>query len=143
VGGLSLAHNYLDDAEAYLVAARQLDDHPGHFSPKYFLLSHAVELALKAYVLAKGDAERETRKIRHDLDAALSRAVALGLTSSTELQNVVRLVAPPHRDYSFRYGNSSQTHILRRADNFEATVSALISDVSAALPEHPALLKIS
>jgi hypothetical protein len=79
VGGLSLAHSYLGDAEGYLSAARLLDEHAGQFSPKFFLLCHAIELVLKAFILAKGGTEKETKKIKHDLIAAWSRAVALGL----------------------------------------------------------------
>jgi hypothetical protein len=143
VARLSLAHNYLDDAEAYLSAAKQLDGHASHFSPKYFLLCHAIELALKAYILGQGGTEKEAKKIRHDLTAAWSRAVALGFPSSTELETIVRLVAPPHRDYSFRYSNQSWTHMLPSANMFDVTVSGLIQQVSATLPENPAVVRIA
>ncbi|WP_439370842.1 HEPN domain-containing protein [Bradyrhizobium sp. DASA03120] len=140
--GLSLADNYLDDAEAYLSAAKQLTADLSHFSPKYFLLSHAIELAIKAYILAKGGCERETKRIRHDLDAALARALELGLQPSEDLQKLVQRVAPAHRDYSFRYSSEPWTHILPSADSFENTVAELINQVSAALPDHHAVLRI-
>jgi HEPN domain len=143
VMGLSLAHNYLDDAEVYLSAAKQLTEDPSHFSPKYFLLSHAIELAIKAYILAKGGSERETKKIKHDLDAALVRAVELGLQPSTGLQKIVQHIAPAHRDYSFRYSNQAWTHFLPNTDSFEGTVAELIKQVSANLPDHAGVLRIT
>ena len=143
VGGLSLAHDYLGDAEAYLASARRLDEHAGQFSPKYFLFCHAIELALKAYILAKGGTEGETRTIRHDLIAAWSRAADLGLRSTNaELHRIIEQVAPPHADYSFRYGKS-WTRILPRAEVFDAAVSDLIKDVSPTVMDHPAILRIT
>src|SRR5205809_22903 len=61
VGGLTLAHQYLGDAVSYVSAAKLLDESDGHFSPKYFLLCHALELALKAYILATGSTEKDTK----------------------------------------------------------------------------------
>lgn len=143
VGGLSLAHNYLGDAEGYLSAARQLDEHAGQFSPKYFLLCHAIELALKAFILAMGGTEKETRKIKHDLTAAWSRAVALGLQpKNAEFSGIVERLAKPHKDYSFRYGKS-WTHILPRSDLFEAAVSDLINDVTPTVMDCPVVLRIT
>jgi hypothetical protein len=40
-----------------------LDEYASHFSPKYFLLCHAIELALKAYILAEGGTEKETKQL--------------------------------------------------------------------------------
>jgi hypothetical protein len=142
VMGVSLAHNYLDDAEGYLSAAKLLGEDLSYFSPKYFLLSHAIELAIKAYILGKGDSERATKKIKHDLDAALVRAVELGLQPSTDLQKIVRRIAPAHRDYSFRYSSQTWTHFLPSTDSFESTVAELIKQVSADLPDHAAVLRI-
>jgi len=128
-----------------------MDEDAGQFSPKYFLLCHAIELALKAYILAKGGTEREIKKIRHNLIAAWSRAliaawsraVELGLQSkNAELHRVVKQVAPAHADYSFRYGKS-WTHILPPAEVFDAAVSDLIKDVSQSVIDHPAILRIT
>jgi hypothetical protein len=45
-----------------------------HFNPRYFPYCHAIELALKAYILASGGEDREVRKIKHDLGKAYRRA---------------------------------------------------------------------
>jgi HEPN domain len=131
-------------ADAYLSAARKLDEHDGHFSPKYFLLSHALELALKAFIVANGGTEREIKKIRHYLEKALSRAIELGLRpTSSELADVVGKIAVPHEDYSFRYANSCWTHILPSTDALQACVASLIDDVTPAVErQRPAVLRI-
>jgi hypothetical protein len=143
VGGLTLAHQYLGDAVSYLSAAKLLDEHEGHFSPKYFLLSHAIELALKAYILATGGTEKQTKKIRHDLNLAWQKAVANGLRSNnSDLPKIIERIAPAHLDYSFRY-NRSWSFILPQAEVFEAAVSDLINNVLLVLQQHPAILRIA
>ena len=53
-----VAIGYIVDARSYLDAARliqSVEEHqPGLFSPIYFLLCHAIELVLKAYILTSG-----------------------------------------------------------------------------------------
>lgn len=52
------------------------------FSPvPYYLFSRSIELALKAFLLAKGFPKRKLkhRSIGHDLEKALKKAVSLGL----------------------------------------------------------------
>jgi hypothetical protein len=49
--------------------------------PAYFLAGRAIELALKSYMLLKGEDERSLRRVSHDLAKALDEAVRLGLLS--------------------------------------------------------------
>ena len=49
--------------------------------PAYFLAGRAIELALKSYMLLKGEDERSLRRVSHDLAEALDEAVRLGLPS--------------------------------------------------------------
>ena len=137
---LTSAFDYRDDSEAFLSAANQLDD--VQLIPKYFLLCHSIELALKAHILGHGGTNGEIRKIKHDLRAALKRARELGLQPAAEVEEVVRLVAPPHKDYSFRYTNDMWTQVLPTLEALAATVAALIKQVSEALPPHTAILQI-
>jgi hypothetical protein len=45
--------------------------------PTYYLLGHAIELALKSFLLAKGDSQnRLRRRIGHDLRKAAQRVIA-------------------------------------------------------------------
>jgi hypothetical protein len=143
VGGLTLAHRYLGDAVSYVSAARKLDESEGEFSPKYFLLCHALELALKAYILATGGTEKDTKKIKHDLELAWGTAIKNGLVSKNpDLSKLIERVALAHSDYSFRY-NKTCTFILPQAQVFEVAVSGLIDDVMPVVQPHLGVLKIS
>ena len=49
--------------------------------PRYFLLCHAIELALKAFLALHGESESDLRlKFGHDLKKVLKRAKEFGLT---------------------------------------------------------------
>jgi hypothetical protein len=52
--------------------------------PRYFALCHATELALKAFLLAHGWFDRQTRSpvFRHDISNLMSEAIQLGLNIS-------------------------------------------------------------
>lgn len=72
--------------------------------PIYFLLSHALELALKAFLAAKGKEYDELVDIGHDLEWAYRETLALGLT--IEHQYAAPLIARLsdfHRKFVFRY----------------------------------------
>lgn len=60
-------------ANSYFAAAsRLLEEHVAEtFLPSLFLLSHALELHLKSYLLSQGMSDRQLRSIGHDLLACL------------------------------------------------------------------------
>lgn len=47
--------------------------------PLYFLLGHAIELALKAFLISTAMTESEVKKHSHDLDLSLTTARNFGL----------------------------------------------------------------
>jgi hypothetical protein len=104
-----VAIGHITDVRAYLRAARLIDSAADGdislSSPIYFLLSHAIELVLKAYILAAGGTEAELRpqKVRHQLDELRNRAGALGYSPSEKLSAVIDMLAPYHANHSFRY----------------------------------------
>jgi hypothetical protein len=106
-----VAIGYIVDARSYLDAARlieSVEEHqPALSSPIYFLLCHAIELVLKAYILASGGTEAKLRqqKIRHNLDGLRNLAVSLGYSPSKKIDAVIDLLAPHHANHSFRYRN--------------------------------------
>ena len=53
--------------------------------PRYFMLCHAIELALKAYLALHGVSVRklQSRKFGHDLEKLLSKAMERGLNIRT------------------------------------------------------------
>lgn len=82
---------YADD---YFQAALAVDDKLGHHHhiapiPALYLLGHALELCLKAFLLAKGIPLRDVRdskKYGHKLHSAMRKAKELGLGQLVELQ---------------------------------------------------------
>jgi hypothetical protein len=53
-----LAIGFANDSEAYIGAAQQLENFRS-FGPRYFLFCHALELLLKAQILASGGDQKE------------------------------------------------------------------------------------
>ena len=78
------------------------------FSPvAAFLYYRAIELTLKAYLLARGDGLEHLAALRHDLIALLTEAHARGIDavlvlSSDELQ-LLRDGTPDYRDHTLAY----------------------------------------
>lgn len=103
------SRRYLDRAQSYGRAATTLAllgiPEEGH-QPFFMLVSHAVELALKA-VIAGGDADDERLIILgHDLTLCLRVAGEQGLdldTCGREVEAVVGALAMPHLAQVLRY----------------------------------------
>ncbi len=94
------------DAGDYMIAAENLrtDEHSIYLvAPTYFLRSHAIELLLKACLLANGWTIKRCEKLGHQLGKAMSEAEAVGLVLSHETRSVVKTLSPLHEDYTFRY----------------------------------------
>lgn len=102
-----LAMIFKKDAGDYMIAAENLttDEHSIWLvGPTYFLRSHAIELLLKAVLLANGwtgDACR--KKLGHRLSDALAEAEKFGLVISDRTKSVIATLSPLHEDYTFRY----------------------------------------
>jgi len=57
-------------------------------APRYYLMGHAIELSLKAFLLAKGVSLEELRSMKlfgHDLEKCLERADSLGFKDNVQL----------------------------------------------------------
>lgn len=95
------------DARDYMVAAEDLriDDERSTYlvAPTYFLRSHAIELLLKACLLANGWTLKRCETLGHQLSKAMNEAEAMGLVLSNETKSVVRTLSPRHEDFTFRY----------------------------------------
>jgi hypothetical protein len=91
-----LAVGFATDAEAYIGAAQQLESFRS-FGRRYFLFCHALELLLKAQILATGADQEELFEIRHDLEKAYGRAIELGYTPADDrVKQIVVWLAPYH-----------------------------------------------
>jgi hypothetical protein len=106
---------HLTDAKAYLAAAILLAPHEGAnlaiYSPILFLLSHAIELALKAFILAAGGTRRQLRlqQVRHNLLRLSKKASELGcdlVRDDVEIAEIIGILHPFHAEHRFRYRQS-------------------------------------
>lgn len=101
-------------ATEYLEAAERLLGSPGPelSYPLFYLLTHAMELSLKAYLAARGISKRDLmgRKIGHDLLVLLSRCQELGIPTVCDLPLYTASLQEMGRNHDFRYPTS---YILR------------------------------
>ena len=78
-------------AKQFLKAAQAIEDTDEFFPVRYFLTCRTIELALKAYLLARGCSRKELKdKIRHDLCRALKKAQGESLAEVVELSDAER-----------------------------------------------------
>jgi hypothetical protein len=84
-------YGFIHSAEAFLQAAQAIPRQDG-FSPLvYYLICRSLELALKAFALAKGDTVASVKEnLGHDLIKALERANALCLAATSPILPVER-----------------------------------------------------
>ena len=101
-------------AEDYLSAVAALMKSDAPVKPQslavMFLLAHALELLLKAYVELM--APEDKKMYRHDLGHLWERSVSLGLlvedaSAQAEVGVIVSNLKDGHEEYQFRYANKS------------------------------------
>jgi hypothetical protein len=96
---LRLAHDFY---EAYLNCIELMPPN----APKYFLGCHAIELALKSYLLSAGEpieAVTNTQKYGHDIDKLLNGALEMKLLLSQDDIDHIRLLNEVHSQFWNRY----------------------------------------
>jgi hypothetical protein len=73
--------------------------------PRYFLLCHSIELALKAYLAKLGATPQMLKQFdrRHALDRLVTEAVEKGLHLTPETQKGIRALAEAHAKFWHRY----------------------------------------
>ena len=126
------AGDLLQRASEYLRACRRLDaggDHRELVYPAYFLVAHATELALKAYLAAQGVPKSELRKRwGHRLAALYGEARRLGLPEIEKLDLVVAQLADLNEEQSLRY----PAYFVRaapRPEDYAEVVEKMLSNV--------------
>ena len=131
-----LAIGLIYDAKAYVESARVLDgvhgNAPRSYSPTYFLLCHAMELLLKAYLSASGVSQKTLRdhRVRHNIEFLFRYARRFfSLTpADPRFPELVRWLAEYHLDHSFRYrktGPRSLPLASEAAEIIDATVDGV------------------
>jgi hypothetical protein len=100
----------LNLAIAYLAAARELLDAKVFYAhPFFFLVGHAIELGLKAFLLSVGVDKQylQQQQHRHDIERLLDKATLVGLSLPGDLADRVREISPAHKDFFARYGHKT------------------------------------
>ena len=101
--------------------------------PRYFLLSHSIELALKAYLAACGKTSKELRKeFVHDLNKLLKEAVKRGLIFGPRAHKDIARLEMAHNCHWARYPKEDGWPIVI-IDQFEDTASELLDQVIKAI----------
>jgi hypothetical protein len=79
--------------------------HPSVSWPRYFLLCHAIELALKAYLAKVGMMPKRLRSKRygHNLTRLATDAIKKGLSLTPETQARIKDLAKAHSKFWHRY----------------------------------------
>lgn len=90
----------------FLEAARVLQATPpvriGYWSATYYLLGHAAELMLKAFLYKRGKKIGDLKKINHDLEKLVSLSRELGLPETVQLNQILDL-AGTYKEKGFEY----------------------------------------
>jgi len=93
--GLWTDANEMLRAAKHLMAVKQF----ALSQPLYFLLGHALELAFKSYIRAKGASLNSLRTVGHDLVAAKELAVTAGIEESAWLDKQEHLAIAMLNEY--------------------------------------------
>ena len=118
----------------YLRAANRLDeidpDPAGSSQVSYHLACHALEVAFKAYLRAKGARLDDLKRHGHSLESVRVAAEAQGLPQlSDELREALAMVESYHREHEFRYIRTGTKHYPPLSDL--VTAGAKVLDASA------------
>jgi HEPN domain-containing protein len=129
-----LPFEYLDFADQFYKAFHELRERPAPLSwPRYFLLCHSIELALKAYLALFGTAPAELKyDFGHKLDELVDEAVAKGLSLTTTTQDAIKHLKEAHTELRHRYPaeKAKPVYII---EQFIPTARELLKAVSAAV----------
>jgi hypothetical protein len=127
--------DHLRLAEDFYQAFRDLPRRiPPQSWPRYFMLCHATELALKAYLTYHGATPKDlkAKNVRHSLAELLTRAINKGLSLSASAQKDIGLLSEAHEEFWHRYPREEAKPVYT-IDQFEPAVRELLDIVSTAV----------
>jgi len=103
------AEAFLNMARQYHIAANTLFSVArDNASPVYFLYTHTIEFALKAYLRSLGCSVPRGPQ-GHDLHFFLQECRAKGLRTTRDLAHVIRLLLSEDKGYGFRYFDPAES----------------------------------
>jgi hypothetical protein len=120
--------------QAYHILTNAAPDIPPPDWPRYFLLSHSIELALKTFLAAHGcSAEKLRKKFGHDLEKLLKEADTHGLVLSPQAHEDIEFLHTAHNNHWARYPKEDGTLIIVVIEEFEKTATELLEQVDKAI----------
>lgn len=120
-------------ADAFFDAFRTIAVHPMSWWPRHFLLTHMIELALKAFLGARGiDDEVLTICFGHDLGALLDEAQERGLSLDSAVLADLQDLHETHAGLWGRYPYY-EDRVVCVIDHFEKSAGALLATVRQSL----------
>lgn len=125
---------YMHRARQFRRAAMQMSDYVNgeQFWPKYALLTHAIELALKAFVSVSTPSGvplgREPKQ--HDLLGWYQLAVNCGLPHDTTIEENVDYLNELHRIHYMRYPQRLSTPVPDLSAIADATANYLLDEIT-------------
>lgn len=100
------AKDLLDRANEYWSAALALNDtgNKGHTYPIYFLIAHALECYLKAYLTANGVPKKHIkRNLGHNIIKIYEECINHNIPEINDLKKLCENMNEMNKDYDFRY----------------------------------------
>lgn len=126
------AQDYLHRARMFRDAATKPPNYSGpeQYWPRYALLTHAIELALKAFAghsVATGKPPPGKEPKQHDLSGWYKLALQYGLPDEPGVAEHIDILNELHRTHYTRYPQPSATRIPDASVIADSTVEHLIS----------------
>ena len=121
-----------DRAVDFETAYRALPETPPPSWPRYFLLSHAIELALKSFLAAHGKRASDLKDLGHDLKKLVKEAVNRGLVLEPRTREDIELLSNAHTRHWARYPKEDGEPVIV-IEAFETSASELFQRVRAAI----------
>lgn len=122
-------------ASEYLAAATTLFNTPptciNYWAVIYYLLGHSAELTLKSYLFDHGETPASLKKIGHDLDKLVERAMNHGLSNKLSVR-AINALAPIYREKELEYRKRKRQTFLDQQDligEIEALQSAVFDSI--------------
>ena len=95
--------DFLELADEFLWTYHHAPPTGPPYWPRYFLLCHAIELVLKAYLALYGFTQNELQNEVGHNQKLLDKAIELGLQISQSAQNEIKLLSEAHKKHWPRY----------------------------------------
>ena len=97
--------DFIARAEDFFQAFRALPPGNPPSWPRYFLLCHAAELGLRAFLLSRGarESDLQASAFRHNLKKLLAEAIKRGLALSSSARDEIELLDEAHAKFWHRY----------------------------------------